>query len=364
MMQIPMPLDIPSPRAASAAVPTSASLAGGELEFAHVMHTDDLIDYSSSSHIRQRGVRRMNKVTPVARYFPLVPPPSYTPPGNNIKSIQQQLALRLAFLRDPHPDREALIDMGIRFGLPSHEITTWFKSERHRFKKKGGIVLAGNASASAWHLAMQDLPLAPTSHGPQSTTKTVDMEKRAIRAADTRRALTPYQLKRSRAWAVRVCLSVYPHCSSLIFHVQEEYALLPDANERAYRVAQLVDRQDARLKREFRAAVVNEPSLGLRCDQEFKARKSCADPSCGRDVVAERADSCWDFMRARFGATMFSTTEKYVDNGTYTGNILLDAGLLSGLEMMFMRHRDYFMALAHRLNIQGMSYELQSNRNN
>ncbi|RQM23642.1 hypothetical protein B5M09_007471 [Aphanomyces astaci] len=323
MMQIPMPLDIPSPRGASAAVPTSASLAGGELEFAHVMHTDDLIDYSSSSHIRQRGVRRMNKVTPVARYFPLVPPPSYTPPGNNIKSIQQQLALRLAFLRDPHPDREALIDMGIRFGLPSHEITTWFKSERHRFKKKGGIVLAGNASASAWHLAMQDLPLAPTSHGPQSTTKTVDMEKRAIRAADTRRALTPYQLKRSRAWAVRVCLSVYPHCSSLIFHVQEEYALLPDANERAYRVAQLVDRQDARLKREFRAAVVNEPSLGLRCDQEFKARKSCADPSCGRDVVAERADSCWDFMRARFGATMFSTTEKYVDNGTYTVSIFL-----------------------------------------
>ncbi|RHY28706.1 hypothetical protein DYB32_006938, partial [Aphanomyces invadans] len=296
MMQIPMPLDIPFP--GSTAGGTASTPAPTELELAHVMYTDDLIDYSSSGHIRQRGANRRDiKIAPVARYFPLVPPSSYTCPGNNIKSIQQQFALRLAFLRDPHPTREMLIEMSVRFGLPSQEITTWFKTERHRFKKQGGIVLAGNASSNAWHMAMQGLPISsayPVAAAAKSAAS--EVEKRAARAADTRRMLSPYQLKRSRAWAV-------------------QYALLADANERAFRVRQLVDRQDARLKKEFRAAVVDEPSLGLRTDQEFKARKSCADPSCSREVVAERADSCWEFMRARFGSNLHTSAEKYVDNG-------------------------------------------------
>ncbi|KAF0720158.1 Aste57867_513 [Aphanomyces stellatus] len=324
MMQIPMPLDIPFP---STGLDGTATALAAETEFAKVLYTDDLIDYSSSCHIRQRGLRRPTKISPVARYFPLVPPPSYVPPGNNIKSIQQQFALRLAFLRNPHPTRDDIVNMGVRFGLPSAEITAWFKGERHRFKKQGGLVLPGNASVSAWHMAMEGIDAS-------TRRKEIDlsgtMQKRLDRAAELRRALTPYQLKRSRAWA-------------------DEYANVTDANERAFRIGQLVDRQDVRLKKEFRGLIAAEPALGLRVDQEFKARKSCADATCSRDVVAERADSCWEFMRHRFGSTMYSPTEKYVDND---GNILLDASLLSGLEMMFMRHRDYLMALAHRFNVQ------------
>ncbi|CAK4665955.1 hypothetical protein LEN26_012422 [Aphanomyces euteiches] len=349
MMQIPMPLDIPFPGGAAAtgstasgaasAAPGSATgpIPSGETEFAHVMKTDDLIDYSSSSHIRQRGMRRALKVAPVARYFPLVPPPSYSPPGNNIKSAQQQLALKLAFLRNPHPTREDIVEMALRYGLTSNEITAWFKGERHRFKKKGGIVIPGNAGLEAWQMAMEDVQAPRTRHRAVSTKVA---EERAERAGELRRLLTPSQLKRSRAWA-------------------EDYANVMDSNEREFRIAQLVDRQDVRLKKEFRGFVVQEPSLGLRLDQEFKARKSCADPTCGREVVAERADSCWEFMRSRFGSTMFSFGERYVDN---EGNILLDASLLSGLEMMFMRHRDYLMALVHRFNIREFFEEAAQKR--
>ncbi|KDO29677.1 hypothetical protein SPRG_05629 [Saprolegnia parasitica CBS 223.65] len=307
---------------------------GPDFEFAHVLHTNDMVDYSSSSHIRRRGVKA--RVVPVARYFPLVPPPTYQPPGNATKSIHQQVALRLAFLRNSRPTKSELLELSASTGLPWLEIATWFKGERWRVRRAGGLVSleGGKPTPNAWALVMDGLALeAPRTIA--STTKAT-IETRTKEKAALRKLLTPAQKALSTAWAM-------------------QYADVDDANERAFRVGALVDHMDVRRRKEFRKLLVAEPSLALRADTESKIRKSCADATCTREVVAARADQCWSFMESRFGAANDQGDEKYVDDD---GNILLDASLLSGMECMFLRHRDYFMALVHRLKVHDFFQEL------
>jgi hypothetical protein len=230
MQMIPMHLDIPeglrfadasniakTNEGASSAAAASSSC--NTFDFAHILNTSDLIDYSSSSHIRKRG--HVPKVCAVARYFPLVPPPDYTPPGNAMKSIHQQVALRLAFLRNMSPSRDEFIQLSAKTGLPWTEIATWFKGERWRIRKSGGLVttMGGKQpSLNAWSLIMEGInmdttPSTAMNKHPQPP-KTAAMsaaaaeESRRKHMASLRSKLTKTQLKRSREWAVRYTIYI------------------------------------------------------------------------------------------------------------------------------------------------------------
>ncbi|OQS07180.1 hypothetical protein THRCLA_00814 [Thraustotheca clavata] len=306
-----------------------------DFEFAHVLNTNDLIDYSSSSHIHKRGAPQ--RVVPVARYFPLVPPPSYQPPGNAIKSIHQQVALRLAFLRNNRPTKTELLELSAQTGLPWLEIATWFKGERWRVRRTGGIinVQGGKPTPNAWQLIMEGITMEAPPTKEASIQKTI--EERKKEKLVLRKKLTSNQIARANAWAA-------------------EFADIPDAKEREFRTMSLVDQLDFRGRKDLRKALIAEPSLAIKTDTEYKTRKSCADATCTREVVINRADDVWSYMESRFGSCNHQNDEKYVDDD---GNILLDASLLSGMECMFLRHRDYFMALVHRLKVNDFFEELR-----
>ncbi|OQR90460.1 hypothetical protein ACHHYP_05494 [Achlya hypogyna] len=302
---------------------------GPDVDFAHVLHTNDLIDYSSSSHIRRRGAEV--RLVPVARYFPLVPPPSYQPPGNAAKSIHQQVALRIAFMRNNRPTKDELLELSAHTGLPWLEIATWFKGERWRLRRTGGIVATegGRPTPKAWALIMEGIPEETPPTAATAMQKTI--ATRAKEKTMLRKSLSKRQVDRSVEWAAQLGETL-------------------DPKEREFRIGALVDQLDFRGRQEFRKVVLAEPSLGLCNNTSFKTRKSCADATCSREVVTARADQAWAFMESRFGAANHESQEKYVDD---EGKVLLDASLLAGMECMFLRHRDYFMALVHRLKVAG-----------
>lgn len=244
------------------------------------------------------------------KYAYIDPGTEAIPKGNAVHSRGQLAALMFTFEKNNLPSRKEVRRLSRQIGIQYDECLSWFKAKRAQVKRDGRQLDPSMTDGRKKRSSPCE-KAAEESHVPNFT------------------ELNRAQKTRARDWAV-------------------QFSLVDDRVEREFMIHHLVQQLDFKQRKDLKKMLLNQP-LNLTQKNDFKPRKSCADPTLSRESITTRAQKAWKYMQARFGAD----PEEKMHSIDREGHILLDAAMVQGLQAVFARHRDYLIALARRFNFIG-----------